>query len=398
MKTVLHAPFWQGNVTVGGEATLIDSTIYENTATSVCLRSEVSLEISAITPRSATEAEERKLFKHASRGMRSKMSWPPRLQAARAVTGKRIAARFRTARRHAVSALVLQATARAVAAKLIAARLPPTERAFSPALVGPYEASAQVFDLMPVPTAWILLACLVTAVSAFLTSRWWWPLAPRLLASAASRLCCAQSAACFLGVAGGVAFEPASRRARSGRSSSRRRNRASSKQSCPLVMYLIIVGFGSCAAAPTRGSQPPAAPNLPTGGPLSMVAGKVSAETVTGSPSDVAPLVLHGRHLNQVSASTVSDFTAAVQNSTINKILLAAGTYEFTSNMCTGSAVCISRALTIEAEVHGAVVLNAMRGRRVFKIESGGMAELIGLNITGGSSTWVHSACPLNLL
>ena len=392
MKTVLHAPVWQGNVTVGGEATLIDSTIYENTATSVCLRSEVSLEISAITPRSATEAEERKLFKHASRGMRSKMSWPPRLQAARAVTSKRIAARVRTARRRAVSA-------RAVAAKLVAARLPPTERAFSPALVGPYEASAQVFDLMPVPTAWILLACLVTAVSAFLTSRWWWPLAPRLLASAASRLCCAQSAACFLGVAGGVAFEPASRQARSGRSSSRRRNRASSKQSCPLVMYLIIVGFGSCAAAPTRGSQPPAAPNLPTGGPLSMVAGKVSAETVTGSPSDVAPLVLHGRHLNQVSASTVSDFTAAVQNSTINKILLAAGTYEFTSNMCTGSAVCISRALTIEAEVHGAVVLNAMRGRRVFKIESGGMAELIGLNITGGSSTsWVHSARPLNLL
>ena len=390
MKTVLHAPFWQGNVTVGGEATLIDSTIYENTA-SVCLQSEVSLEISAITPRSATEAEERKLFKHASRGMRSKMSWPPRLQAARAVTGKRIAARVRTARRRAVSA-------RAVAAKLVAARLPPTERAFSPALVGPYEASAQVFDLMPVPTAWILLACLVTAVSAFLTSRWWWPLAPRLLASAASRLCCAQSAACFLGVAGGVAFEPASRRARSGRSSSRRRNRASSKQSCPLVMYLIIVGFGRCAAAPTRGSQPPAAPNLPTGGPLSMVAGKVSAETVTGSPSDVAPLVLHGRHLNQRSASTVSDFTAAVQNSTINKILLAAGTYEFTSNMCDGSAVCISRALTIEAEVHGAVVLNAMGKWRVFNIKSGGMAELIGLNITGGSSTWVHSACPLNLL
>ena len=386
MKTVLHAPFWQGNVTVGGEATLIDSTIYENTA-SVCLQSEVSLEISAITPRSATEAEERKLFKHASRGMRSKMSWPPRLQAARAVTGKRIAARFRTARRHAVSA---------VAAELVAARLPPTERAFSPALVGPYEASAQVFDLMPVPTAWILLACLVTAVSAFLASRWWWPLAPRLLASAASRLCCAQSAACFLGVAGGVAFEPASRQARSGRSSSRRRNRASSKQSCPLVMYLIIVGFGSCAAAPT--SQPPAAPNLPTGGPLSMVAGKVSAETVTGSPSDVAPLVLHGRHLNQVSASTVSDFTAAVQNSTINKILLAAGTYEFTSNMCDGSAVCISRALTIEAEVHGAVVLNAMGKWRVFNIKSGGMAELIGLNITGGSSGLVRSARPLNLL
>ena len=131
-----------------------------------------------------------------------------------------------------------------------------------------------------------------------------------------------------------------------------------------------------------------------------MVAASISTETFTAPPSDVAPLVLHGRHLNQVSASTVSAFTAAVANSTVNKIVLAAGTYYLTSNMymCTESAVCISRALTIEAEVPGAVVLNAMGGRRVFTIESGGTAELIGLNVTGGSSTGVHSARPLNLL
>ena len=44
--------------------------------------------------------------------------------------------------------------------------------------------------------------------------------------------------------------------------------------------------------------------------------------------SDVA---LHGRHLNEVSASTVGEFIAAVGNSAVDKILLAAGTYELTS-------------------------------------------------------------------
>ena len=102
---------------------------------------------------------------------------------------------------------------------------------------------------------------------------------------------------------------------------------------------------------------------------------------MTTTASDVA---LHGRHLNEVSASTVGEFTAAVGNSAVDKILLAAGTYELTSDMCTGSAVCISRTLIIEAEVPGAVVLNAMGGRRVFEIQSGGTVELIGLNITGG--------------
>ena len=117
--------------------------------------------------------------------------------------------------------------------------------------------------------------------------------------------------------------------------------------------------------------------------------------------SDVA---LRGRHLNEVAASTVGEFTAAVGNSAVDKILLAAGTYYLTSDMCNndgqyypGSAVCISRTLTIEAEVHGAVVLNAMGGRRVFEIQSGGTAELIGLNITGGYAS-VQSARLLNPL
>ena len=78
-------------------------------------------------------------------------------------------------------------------------------------------------------------------------------------------------------------------------------------------------------------------------------------------------------------ATGVSSRTGAV-----SKIVLAAGTYELDSDMCDTSAICIDRAVTIEAEVPGSVVLDAKGGRRVFKIESGGTAELIGLNITGG--------------
>jgi hypothetical protein len=107
--------------------------------------------------------------------------------------------------------------------------------------------------------------------------------------------------------------------------------------------------------------------------------------------SDVA---LHRRHLNEASASTVGEFTAAIADSSINKILLAAGTYELTSNVCDSySAVCIDRALTIEAQVPGAVVLDAMGARRVLNIQSGGTVELIGLDITGGYATSVQSVC-----
>ena len=110
--------------------------------------------------------------------------------------------------------------------------------------------------------------------------------------------------------------------------------------------------------------------------------------------SDVA---LHGRKLSQLSVSTVAELTAAV-DSAVDKILVAAGTYNFTSDMCTESAVCIDRALTIEAQVPGSVVLDAKGGRRVFEIKSSGTAELIGLNITGGSASSVQSVCLLNLL
>ena len=115
-----------------------------------------------------------------------------------------------------------------------------------------------------------------------------------------------------------------------------------------------------------------------------------------------APLARHGRKLNQVSVSSVAELTAAVSNSAVDKILVAAGTYEFTSVMCgslsDSSAICIDRDVTIEAQRPGSVVLDAKGGRRVFNIQSSGTAELIGLNITGGRASYVQSVCLLNLL
>ena len=122
----------------------------------------------------------------------------------------------------------------------------------------------------------------------------------------------------------------------------------------------------------TQLRQPPTAPP-----PLSKM---LAVEEVARTFESVG----HDRRLTEVSASTVGQLTAAIGDSTVDKIVLAEGTYELSSDMCSGSALCISRAVTIEADVAGGVVLNGMGSRRVFKIESGGTAELIGLNITGG--------------
>ena len=81
--------------------------------------------------------------------------------------------------------------------------------------------------------------------------------------------------------------------------------------------------------------------------------------------------------------------------------MLVAGTYEFAGDMCPdvasddsygydddvsiGSALCIDRHVTIEAEVAGSVVLDAKGARRVIYVTAG-RAELIGLNITGGAA------------
>jgi hypothetical protein len=112
------------------------------------------------------------------------------------------------------------------------------------------------------------------------------------------------------------------------------------------------------------------------------------------TPSDVAALVLHGRHLNEVLVSTVAELITAVNNSAVDKILVAAGVYIFFTSMCgensnEDSAICTlgDRAMTIEAQVPGSVVFDGNGERRVFYIQSGGMVTLIGLNITGGHTT-----------
>ena len=69
--------------------------------------------------------------------------------------------------------------------------------------------------------------------------------------------------------------------------------------------------------------------------------------------------------------------------------MLRAGTYEFDDAMCSdlgGSALCIDHPVTIEAEVAGSVVLDAKGARRVVYVAAAGRAELVGLNITGGTA------------
>ena len=69
--------------------------------------------------------------------------------------------------------------------------------------------------------------------------------------------------------------------------------------------------------------------------------------------------------------------------------MLIAGTYEFVDDMCPdsgGSALCMDRTVTIEAEVAGSVVLDAKGARRVIYVSTTGRAKLVGLNITRGSA------------
>ena len=74
----------------------------------------------------------------------------------------------------------------------------------------------------------------------------------------------------------------------------------------------------------------------------------------------------------------------------MSRIVLVAGTYEFAESMKEGgSAICIDRAVTIEAEVAGRVVLDAKGARRVIYVSTAGRAELVGLNITGGAVDYV---------
>jgi hypothetical protein len=84
----------------------------------------------------------------------------------------------------------------------------------------------------------------------------------------------------------------------------------------------------------------------------------------------------------------------ALGDSAVSRIVLVAGSYEFDDDMCSnegGSALCIDRDVTIEAEVAGTVVLNAKGARTVIYVSNTGTAELVGLDITGGEADHVSS-------
>jgi len=118
----------------------------------------------------------------------------------------------------------------------------------------------------------------------------------------------------------------------------------------------------SCGAAPPQPPQPPQAPPSP-------------------------PLQPGSRY-----AVSSSDLIAALGDSAVSRIVLVAGTYVFDDAMCSdagGSALCIDRNVTIEAEVAGSVVLDAKGARRVIYVAAAGTAELVGLNITGGATEYV---------
>ena len=95
----------------------------------------------------------------------------------------------------------------------------------------------------------------------------------------------------------------------------------------------------------------------------------------------------------------MSELTAAITNSTVDRIVLtvAGSPYELTSNMAgCHSGLCIDRALTVEAEVAGQVVLDGMGERQVLYVSSSGLVELIGLDITGGyTQVSALAFCPL---
>jgi hypothetical protein len=76
--------------------------------------------------------------------------------------------------------------------------------------------------------------------------------------------------------------------------------------------------------------------------------------------------------------ATAEQLLVAADDGAVNRIVLAAGTYDL------ARAVSISRALTIEAEEAGTVVLDA-KGLFGPVVSVQGTATLSGLNVTGGS-------------
>ena len=94
--------------------------------------------------------------------------------------------------------------------------------------------------------------------------------------------------------------------------------------------------------------------------------------------SPVDGSTVRGRQLAAASVSGTGALEAALANSSVSRILVEAGHYLLSSQLT------VSRNVIIEAEVHGAVVLDGQGSTRLVQIAAG-IVELIGVNITGGS-------------
>ena len=176
---------------------------------------------------------------------------------------------------------------------------------------------------------------------------------------------------------------------------------AAFKSLCSVLAFSLLTShvaaaFALASTAPTEG-RPPTAPSSPDSLSASVASIPPGMATTQPFSDDGTALVLYrSRQLSEVTTvSTVAELIAAVSDGTVDKIVVAPGTYEFGSDMAgcimSGSALCIDRAVTIEAEVEGGVVLDGMGARRVITVESGGAADLIGLHITRGYASGVSS-------
>eukprot|EP00964_Phaeocystis_antarctica_P023038 scaffold12865_cov71-Phaeocystis_antarctica.AAC.5 len=140
-------------------------------------------------------------------------------------------------------------------------------------------------------------------------------------------------------------------------------------------------------------ASPPSPPSLPSppSPPPSPPSPPPSPPTAPSPPSPPSPPSRY--------AISSSELRAALSDSAVSRIVLKAGTYEFADDMCAdfrsyedgvwvprGSALCIERDVTIEAEVAGRVVLDAKGEHRVIHVSTTGRAQLIGLHITGGTA------------
>jgi hypothetical protein len=159
----------------------------------------------------------------------------------------------------------------------------------------------------------------------------------------------------------------------------------------------------SCGAAPPPPpSTPPSPPSTPPSPPSTPPSPPPPSPPPPPPPLSPPPSPPPSPpspplHPGSQYAYSSSDLKAALGDSAVSRIVLKAGTYEFDNDMCSnegGSALCIDRDVTIEAELAGTVVLNAKGARRVIYVAAAGRAELVRLNITGGQAHHVSfSAC-----